>query len=89
VESRAQEDPTIEDFLKPDEMNALRTRPAAGGGEPAQEAGAKVESLMADPAQAESFVTRTGVDSLAAATGSIHGMWDDIWPPPRSHRAGS
>lgn len=35
---------------------------------------------MANPSQAKAFVDRTGIDSLAAAVGSIHGMWDDIWP---------
>ena len=43
-----------------------------------EKCGPKVESLMADPSQAQSFVERTGIDSLAAAMGSIHGMWDDL-----------
>ncbi len=81
VEAELGKIPTIEDFLKSDEMNALRARPAAEQiAELRTLAGAKVESLMADPAQAKSFVERSGIDSLAAATGSIHGMWDDLCP---------
>jgi fructose-bisphosphate aldolase class II len=81
VEAELGKIPYVEDFLSADEMNALRARPAAEQVEVLREkASPKVESLMADPSQAASFVSRTGVDSLAAATGSIHGMWDDIWP---------
>ncbi len=81
VEAELGKIPTIEDFLAADEMNALRARPAAEQvAVLRQKAGPKVESLMADPSQAQSFVERTGIDSLAAAMGSIHGMWDDIWP---------
>jgi fructose-bisphosphate aldolase class II len=39
-----------------------------------------VEALMADPDQVETFVQSTGCYSLAAAIGSIHGMYNDIWP---------
>jgi fructose/tagatose bisphosphate aldolase len=35
---------------------------------------------MADPNDAETFVRRTRADALAAAVGSVHGMWADIWP---------
>jgi len=81
VEAELGKIPTIEDFLSTDAMNALRARPAAEQvAELRTLAGPKVESLMADPKQASSFVERTGIDSLAAAMGSIHGMWDDIWP---------
>ncbi len=81
VEAELGKIPTIEDFLSADEMNELRLRPAAEQVAFLREkAGPKVESLMADPAQAQAFVTRSGIDSLAAAMGSIHGMWDDIWP---------
>ena len=81
VEAELGKIPTIEDFLSGDAMNALRTRPAAEQVEELRKlAGAKVESLMADPSQAQSFVERSGIDSLAAAMGSIHGMWGDIWP---------
>jgi fructose-bisphosphate aldolase class II len=81
VEAELGKIPTIEDFLSGDAMDALRARPAAEQVEELRKlAGAKVESLMADPSQAQSFVENTGIDSLAAAMGSIHGMWDDIWP---------
>lgn len=81
VEAELGKIPNIEDFLSGDDMNALRARPAAEQvAELRKLAGAKVESLMADPTQAKSFVESTGIDSLAAAMGSIHGMWDDIWP---------
>jgi len=40
----------------------------------------QVNSLMADPNQAAEFVERTGLDSLAAAIGSVHGMKESIQP---------
>jgi fructose-bisphosphate aldolase class II len=81
VEAELGKIPTIEDFLAADEMNALRARPPAEQvAELRRIAGPKTEALMADPTQAKSFVERTGIDSLAAAMGSIHGMWGDIWP---------
>lgn len=81
VEAELGKIPTIEDFLNTEDMNALRARPAAEQVATLRgKAGPKVESLMADPSQAKSFVERSGIDSLAAAMGSIHGMWDDIWP---------
>jgi fructose-bisphosphate aldolase class II len=40
----------------------------------------QVEDLMADPNQAQQFVERTGLDSLAAAIGSVHGMKESIQP---------
>lgn len=40
----------------------------------------KVDCLMADPDQAARFVEQTGLDSLAAACGSVHGMKKSIQP---------
>jgi fructose-bisphosphate aldolase class II len=81
VEAELGKIPLIEDFVTAEEANALRARTSAEQVEALRsKAGAKVESLMADPAQAKAFVERSGIDSLAAAVGSIHGMWDDIWP---------
>lgn len=41
---------------------------------------AKVDGLMADPDQAARFVEETGLDSLAAACGSVHGMKKSVQP---------
>lgn len=41
---------------------------------------ADVDALMADPEQAQRFVEQTGVDSLAVAIGSVHGMKESIQP---------
>jgi fructose-bisphosphate aldolase, class II len=73
--------PKVEDYFKEDEIAELRKKdvPAAVA-YVREKAGAKVASLMADPKQAKQFVEGTGTDTLAAAVGSIHGMWDDIWP---------
>ncbi len=81
VEAELGKIPLIEDFATWDEVSEIRKQSHADQVQWLRDrAGAKVEELMADPAQAKSFVERTGVDSLAAAVGSIHGMWDDIWP---------
>jgi fructose-bisphosphate aldolase class II len=74
--------PKVEDYFSPEEITALQNNPNTAEVVEVvrQKAGAKVASLMADPKQAEEFVKRTGTDALAAALGSIHGMWDDIWP---------
>lgn len=40
----------------------------------------QVDSLMADPEQAERFVEGSQCDSLAAAIGSVHGMKESIQP---------
>jgi fructose-bisphosphate aldolase class II len=81
VEAELGKIPLIEDFVTADEANALRGRSPASQVEALRsKASAKVESLMADPGQAKAFAEQTGIDSLAAAVGSIHGMWDDIWP---------
>ena len=79
VEAELGKIPTIEDFFSGDEMNELRQKPVAEQVAVLRaKCGPKVESLMADPSQAQSFVERSGIDSLAAAMGSIHGMWDDL-----------
>jgi fructose-bisphosphate aldolase class II len=81
VEAELGKIPNIEDYVTTEEANELRGRPPAEQVEALREkAGAEVEALMADPAQAQAFVERTGIDSLAAAVGSIHAMWGDIWP---------
>jgi len=81
VEAELGKIPLIEDFLTPEETNQLRTRLPAEQVEILRaQAGPRVEALMADPGQARAFVEQTGIDSLAGAIGSIHGMWDDIWP---------
>jgi len=81
VEAELGKIPLIEDFVSTEEANELRRKsPADQVARLRELAGPKVESLMADPSQAKMFVERTGIDSLAAAMGSIHGMWGDIWP---------
>ena len=81
VEAELGKIPLIEDFVTKAEVDELRKKPHAEQVSFLRErAGAKTESLMADPSQAEAFVKGTGVDALAGAIGSIHGMWDDIWP---------
>ena len=42
--------------------------------------GPTVEEHIAKPEEAKRFVDETGVDFLAAAVGSVHGLWLDIWP---------
>ncbi len=81
VEAELGKIPKIEDYFSPQEMDDLRKRPEPEQVEILREkAGPNVQALMADPAQAERFVKTTGIDSLAGAVGSIHGMWADIWP---------
>lgn len=74
--------PKVEDFFGAEEIIALSKEKDISKvvDMVRKKAGEKTEQLMADPAQAEEFVRRTGTDSLAAAIGSIHGMWDDIQP---------
>jgi len=81
VEAELGKIPKIEDYVDSDQATDLRGRSPADQVEALREiAGPQVEALMADPSQAKTFVERTGIDSLAAAVGSIHAMWDDIWP---------
>ncbi|HEX2950764.1 MAG TPA: class II fructose-bisphosphate aldolase [Armatimonadota bacterium] len=42
--------------------------------------GPKVDENIAKPEDAKRFVDETGVDFVAAAVGSVHGLWLDIWP---------
>jgi len=46
-----------------------------GGGEGTSEASEADRSLFTDPEQAVDFVRRTGVDALAVAVGSVHGLY--------------
>jgi fructose-bisphosphate aldolase class II len=81
VEAELGKIPLIEDFVTREEVDELRKRSHAEQVDTLrQKAGAKTEALMADPAQAKAFVDGTGIDALAGAIGSIHAMWDDIWP---------
>jgi len=81
VEAELGKIPKIEDYFSAQQMDDLRKRPDAEQVAVIREkAGPNVEELMADPSQAAEFVKLTGIDSLAAAVGSIHGMWADIWP---------
>jgi len=81
VEAELGKIPKIEDYVDSKQADELRAKPESEQVKALRDiAGASVESLMADPAQAEHFVKSSGIDSLAAAVGSIHGMWADIWP---------
>lgn len=42
--------------------------------------GPTVEAHIATPEDAKRFVDETGIDFVAAAVGSVHGLWLDIWP---------
>lgn len=42
--------------------------------------GPTVDKHIATPEESKRFVEETGVDFLAAAVGSVHGLWLDIWP---------
>ena len=42
--------------------------------------GPVVEEHLATPEDAKRFVDETGLDFLATAVGSVHGLWLDIWP---------
>lgn len=81
VEAELGKIPRIEDYFSPVEIAYLRTLPPADSVRIIREkAGKSVEDLMAKPEDVEYFVKKTGCDFLAAAFGSIHGIWDDIWP---------
>jgi len=74
--------PRVEEFFSAEEIAELRAQEKAAKAVEMirQRAGEKVESLMAQTGQAKEFIARTQADTLAAALGSIHGLWDDIWP---------
>ena len=82
VEAELGKIPTIDYYFKgKGEIGELRNMPAAQAVEVIRErCGESVEALMAKPEDVERFVNETGCDFLAAAFGSIHGIWDDIWP---------
>ena len=81
VEAELGRIPRIEDYFSHDEIAHLRSLPPAEAVKIIRErAGKSVEELMAKPEDVVYFVKKTGCDFLAAAFGSIHGIWDDIWP---------
>jgi len=81
VEAELGKIPKIEDYFKPDEIAHLRKLSPADAVKIIREKASKsVEDLMAKPEDVEHFVNETGVDFLAAAFGSIHGIWGDMWP---------
>ena len=81
VEAELGKIPKIEDYFSADEIAHLRKLPASEAVKIIREkAGKSVEELMAKPEDVERFVEETKCDFLAAAFGSIHGIWDDIWP---------
>ncbi|MCX8171904.1 MAG: class II fructose-bisphosphate aldolase, partial [Candidatus Bathyarchaeota archaeon] len=80
VEAELGKIPRIEDYFSREEIAYLRSLPPAEAVRIIRErAGKSVEDLMAKPENVEYFVKKTGCDFLAAAFGSIHGIWDDIW----------
>lgn len=81
VEAELGKIPRIEDYFSSAEIAHLRSLSPADAVKIIREkAGKSVEDLMAKPEDVEYFVKKTGCDFLAAAFGSIHGIWDDIWP---------
>ena len=81
VEAELGKIPKIEDYFTEKEIAHLRTLPPKKAvGIIRERAGKSVEELMAKPEDVERFVAETGCDFLAAAFGSIHGIWEDIWP---------
>jgi fructose/tagatose bisphosphate aldolase len=81
VEAELGKIPKIEDYFKSDEITHLRKiSPAESVKIIREKAGKSVEDLMAKPDDVERFVNETGCDFLAAAFGSIHGIWGDMWP---------
>jgi len=81
VEAELGRIPKIEDYFDSAEIARLRNLPAAEAVRIIRKRASKsVEDLMAKPEDVNRFVKETGCDFLAAAFGSIHGIWDDIWP---------
>jgi len=81
VEAELGKIPKIEDYFTASDIAWLRSLPAAEAVRIIRErAGKSVEDLMAKPEDVETFISKTRCDFLAAAFGSIHGIWDDIWP---------
>ena len=72
---------TIENLLSDAEMAEIRQMEVPTQFEVLRKKiGPKVEAHIARPEEAKRFVDETGVDFLAAAVGSVHGLWLDIWP---------
>lgn len=81
VEAELGKIPKIEDYFSSAEIAHLRTLSGTEAVRIIRErAGKSVENLMAKPEDVERFAAETDCDFLAAAFGSIHGIWDDIWP---------
>jgi len=81
VEAELGKIPKIEDYFSQAEIAKLRSLPPAEAVRLIRgKAGKSIEELMAKPEDVEYFVKKTGCDFLAAAFGSIHGIWEDIWP---------
>ncbi len=81
VEAELGKIPKIEDYFSLSDIGYLRSLPAFEAvAVIRQKAGQSVEDLMAKPDDVVRFVEATECDFLAAAFGSIHGIWDDIWP---------
>ena len=72
---------TIENLLSDSEMMEIRALEVPKQFEILRKKiGPTVEEHIARPEEAKRFVDETGVDFLAAAVGSVHGLWLDIWP---------
>jgi fructose-bisphosphate aldolase, class II len=72
---------TIEKLLSDAEMAEIRALEVPKQVEVLRKKiGPKVADHMATVEDSVRFVKETGVDFLAAAVGSVHGLWLDIWP---------
>ncbi len=72
---------TIENLLSDSEMAEIRALEVPKQFEILRKKiGPKVNDHIAKPEEAKRFVDETGIDFLAAAVGSVHGLWLDIWP---------
>lgn len=72
---------TIENLLSDAEMAEIRAMEIPKQFEILRKKiGPAVDDHIAKPEEAKRFVEETGVDFLAAAVGSVHGLWLDIWP---------
>jgi fructose-bisphosphate aldolase, class II len=72
---------TIEGLLSDAEMMEIRAMEIPKQMEVLRKKiGPKVEAHIATPEDALRFVKESGVDFVAAAVGSVHGLWLDIWP---------
>lgn len=72
---------TIENLLTDAEMAEIRALEVPKQFEILRKKiGPKVDEHIARPEDAKRFVDESGVDFLAAAVGSVHGLWLDVWP---------